>query len=124
MALRAGFGSRSVVWRPLIHGNRRNKVGTTKDRFLRGHYTYEGHTFMLFRQARSQVSRFGGAQYIFRGKNPCFYCMFKSNFSGRNKILVGAQKKFGGTAPECPPWLRACFQTNGQIGHTCAGPKN
>jgi len=54
-----------------------------------------------FDQARSQVSRFGGAQYIFRGHDFCFYYMFKTNFSGRNKIW-GTQKKFN-----APPWLRA-----------------
>ena len=30
------------------------------------------------------------------GQDFCFYCMFKTNFSGRNKI-------WGGTAPKCPP---------------------
>jgi len=34
--------------------------------------------------------------------------MFKTNFSGHNKILRVAQKMFGSTVPECPPWLRAC----------------
>ena len=58
-------------------------------------------------QARSQVSRFGGAQYIFRGARFCFYYMFKIKFSGRNKIW-GHKKNFGGTAPEWSPWLRAC----------------
>jgi len=51
-------------------------------------------------QARSQVLRFGGAKYIFRGHDFCVYCIFKTNFSG-NKKIWGSQKKFGGTAPEC-----------------------
>jgi len=34
--------------------------------------------------------------------------MFKTNFSGRNKIW-GPQTKFGGAlCPNARPWLRAC----------------
>ena len=43
------------------------------------------------RQARSKVSLFGGAQYIFRGQDFCFYYMLKTKFSGRNKIYGGTK---------------------------------
>jgi len=43
-------------------------------------------------QARNQFSRFGGVQYIFRGNNFCFYYMFKTNFSGHNKIWAGTKE--------------------------------
>jgi len=59
----------------------------------------------VFDQARSQVSIFGGAQYIFEGAR--FYYMLKTNFSGRNKIW-GHKRNLGGTVPECPPGLRVC----------------
>jgi len=52
-------------------------------------------------QARRQVSIFGGAQYIFRGQDFCFYCVFKTFFSGCNKM-------WGALPPHAPPWLRAC----------------
>jgi len=59
-------------------------------------------------QARSQVSRFGGAQYIFGEHDFGFYYMFKTNFSGHNKIW-GGTKKFGAPLPSNEPlWLRAC----------------
>jgi len=58
--------------------------------------------------ARSQVLRFEGAKYIFRGHDFCFYYIFKTNVSG-NKKIWGSQKKFGGAVPtKAPPWLRAC----------------
>jgi len=65
------------------------------------------HTFFqLLRewclQARSQVSRFGGAKHILGGKAFCFHCMFKTNFSGNNKIRR-AQKKFPGALPRMLP---------------------
>jgi len=47
-----------------------------------------------------QVLSFGGKHNL-RGKYFSFYYMFKTNFSGHNKIL-GAQK-MGSSAPECPP---------------------
>jgi len=63
------------------------------------------HTSAL--QAHIQVLRFG-AQKIFLGRQDfCFYCMFKSNFSGDTN-LWGCTKRLGGITPECPPWLRAC----------------
>ena len=37
------------------------------------------------------------------GQDPCFYYMFKSNFSGRNKIWRGTKEIWRGTAPECAP---------------------
>jgi len=37
-------------------------------------------------QACNQVLRFGGEEYIFRGEYFCFYYMFKTKFSGHNKI--------------------------------------
>jgi len=46
-------------------------------------------------QARSQVLKFGGAKYILGGQDFCFCHIFKTNFLGT--------RKFGGTAPECPP---------------------
>jgi len=33
--------------------------------------------------------------------------MFKTSFSGTTKY-EGHKKSSGDTAPECPPWLRAC----------------
>jgi len=36
------------------------------------------------------------------GHDFCFYYMFKTNFSGRNKIW-GEQKKFRGELPPMPP---------------------
>jgi len=51
-------------------------------------------------QARSQVLRFGG-KYIFRREYFCFYYMFKTNFSGHNKIREGHKKILGGPAREC-----------------------
>jgi len=45
-----------TVWEPLILCNRRTKGGTTKDKILRGHYTYEGHTFTLSKQTTKQVA--------------------------------------------------------------------
>jgi len=53
-------------------------------------------------QAHSQVSIFGGAHYIFEGQDLWFYYMFKTNFSGRNKIWE-AQNKFGGALPPNAP---------------------
>jgi len=37
-------------------------------------------------QAVSQVSRFGGAKYVFRVARFCFYYTYKTNFSGHNKM--------------------------------------
>ena len=57
------------------------------------------------------VARFWGleGQNTFLGGHDfCFYCTFKTNFSGNNKIL-GSRQKFGGALPQnTPPWLRAC----------------
>jgi len=38
-------------------------------------------------QARSQVLKFGGAKYIFRGHDFCFYNIFKRNVLGTIKFL-------------------------------------
>jgi len=51
--------------------------------------------------ARNKVSRFWTAKYIFRGKDFCFYHMFKTNNSEHNKIWR-AQKRFRVTVPKCP----------------------
>jgi len=40
----------------------------------------------LVTQARSQVSIFGGAQYIFRGERFLLLLYVQNKFSGRNKI--------------------------------------
>jgi len=48
-------------------------------------------------QARSQVLRFWGGKYIFRGQGFWFHYMFETNFSGHNKIWG-----------KCSPWLQAC----------------
>ena len=61
------------------------------------------------KQVRSQVLRFGWEKYIFRGDDFCFHYMFKTNFSGHNKIW-DTHKKFGGTAPNSPLWLQACVK--------------
>ena len=54
----------------------------------------------MFDQARSQVSIFGGAQYIFEGAR--FYYMLKTNFSGRNKI-------WGALSPNAPRGYGSVF---------------
>jgi len=54
------------------------------------------------RQARSQVSRFGGYNIFLGGKDFYFCYMFKTNFSGRNKIW-GSQKKLGGHCTRMSP---------------------
>jgi len=42
------------------------------------------------------------------GQDFCYYYMFKTNFSGRNKTW-GAQKKFWeALTPNAPQWLRTC----------------
>ena len=56
-------------------------------------------------QTSSQVLRFEGAKYIFRGQDFCIYFMFETNFSGCNKIW-GVQK-FVGHYPRNPPCLGA-----------------
>jgi len=43
-----------------------------------------------------------GHNTFLRGQDSWFYYMFKSNFSGRNKIW-GAQKKFWGYYSQMPP---------------------
>jgi len=47
-----------------------------------------------------QVSRFGGHNTFLEGQDFGFYSMFKTNFSGRNKI-------WGALPPNAPPWLRS-----------------
>ena len=55
--------------------------------------------FLALHQARSQVVRFGGAKYIFRGGNIfVFIICFNKQCSGHN-IIWGAQIKFGGVLP-------------------------
>jgi len=53
-------------------------------------------------QARSQVLRFGEANYILGWQDFSFYYMFETNFSGHKKIW-GAHKKLGGHCPRNPP---------------------
>ena len=59
-----------------------------------------------FAQACSQVLRFGGELHI-KGNDFCFYCMFKTIFSGHNKSKRGttkvreAQQKWG-AVPRMP----------------------
>jgi len=50
--------------------------------------------FSTVNQARRQVSRFGGA-YILGGDDFCFYYMFKTTFSGRNKIWGDTKEIWG-----------------------------
>jgi len=60
------------------------------------------------RQARSKVLKFGGAKYIFTGHIFVFILFFKDIFLGTRKF--GWHKRnLGGTAPQCPPWLRAWY---------------
>jgi len=49
-------GTRSEEACEPLKGNRRTKVGTTKDIFMKEHYTYEGHTLTLFRQTAKYVT--------------------------------------------------------------------
>ena len=51
-------------------------------------------------QTRSQVSRFGGAKYIFRGQDFCYYFMFRK-FLSHNKIW--RHKQNWGHWPRMPP---------------------
>jgi len=51
-------------------------------------------------QARNQVLRFGSKIHFSRERF-CFCYMFKTNFSGHNKIL--GHKKLVGNCPECLP---------------------
>jgi len=60
------------------------------------------------RQARSQVLRFGGAKYIFRGARILFLLYFWNKFFWEQENLGRHKRNLGVTAPECPPWLRAC----------------
>jgi len=53
-------------------------------------------------QASSQVSIFGGAQHIFEGARFLVYYMFKTNFSGRNKIWGGTKEIWGALPPNAP----------------------
>jgi len=41
-----------------------------------------------YSQARSQVLRFGGEQYIFRGAICLFYFMFKTNYFSNFQLLT------------------------------------
>jgi len=65
-----------------------------------------------FAQACSQVLRFGGELHI-KGNDFCFYCMFKTIFSGHNKSkrgttkVRGAQQNWGAVHPNASTWLRA-----------------
>jgi len=49
--LEVNVGKALISVEDLICGNRRAKADITKDRFLRGHYTYEGHNLTFSRQA-------------------------------------------------------------------------
>ena len=40
----------------------------------------------------------------------CFYYMFKTNFSGRNKIWGGHKRNLGGITPEYPPVATSLHQ--------------
>ena len=66
-------------------------------------------TYCTRNQVRSQVSRFGGAQYIFLGGTIfAFTICLKQIFLCARKFGE-AQKKFrGALPPNAPPWLRAC----------------
>jgi len=60
-------------------------------------------------QACSQVLRFGGAKYIFRGSRFLFLLYVSKNFPGHETIW-GCTKIFWGYCPEMPPtWLWAWF---------------
>jgi len=59
-------------------------------------------------QARKQVSRFGGAQYIFRGTRFLPLLDVQNQFSWAQQNLGRHKRNLGGTAPNALPWLRAC----------------
>jgi len=63
-------------------------------------------------QACSQVSRFGGVEYIVGGQDFCFYYMFEKNFSRGNKTW--------GTAPECPPLATGLHKNRWVVAKLCA----
>ena len=61
-------------------------------------------------QARSQVLWFWGQNTFLGVKDFCFIIWLKQSFLSTTKF-VGAQKRFGGNYPECPPCLRAWAET-------------
>ena len=65
-------------------------------------------------QAHSQVSRFGEAQYIFKGTRFLLLLYVKSNFFGRNKIWGSTNEIWRGTGPECPPVATGLLCTEGK----------
>jgi len=68
-------------------------------------------------QARSQVLRFGGEKYTFRGARFCFYFMLKTFF--RAQYNLGRHKIFGGVMPlNSLPWPRAWFYSQKNSSHT------
>jgi len=69
---------------------------------------------------------FGRENAFLRGKDFCFYYMFKTNFSEHNKMLGGHKKDLGVTASECPTvstGLGRAVARKSFIGglHVCAG---
>lgn len=64
-----------------------------------------GKKDLQFHQARNQVLRFWGANYVLGGQDFCLYYMFETNFCGHNKFWPGTKNQ--GHCPKTPLWLRA-----------------
>ena len=56
-----------------------------------------------WQQARSQVSRFGGAQYIFRGARFLLLLYVWNKFFWAQQNLGGHKRNLGGHCPRMPP---------------------
>ena len=72
------------------------------------HFSLSWRTMLLVHRPVAPFQDLVGHNTFLGGQDFCFYYMFKTNFSERNKIW-GAQKKFGVHCPRMPPWLRACW---------------
>jgi len=59
-------------------------------------------SLIIRRQAHSQVLRFEG-KILFRRQSFCFYYMFKTNFSGHNKIREGHKITWGALPANASP---------------------
>ena len=78
------------------------RSGANRDSFIRLLHFFSGHT-----QARSQVLTLGGGGKIhFRGKEFCFYYMFKTNLSEHNKFWGDAASEYPLVVTGLVEWKR------------------
>jgi len=71
---------------------------------------------------RSQVSKFGGAKYIFRGRDFCY--MFKTHISGHNTIWGNTKNIWGTLAPNAPRGYGPAPQTIPRNATLCSSFKH